>query len=410
MISNRQSMISIFYSTAWYDYFSREPLVSLFKLGETIYTKQNKFKNRMRVPKFVVYSCRLIRIVFVFVDSLMFSCMKRHRRKITFLIHPFSFAALLLVVALFLYYEMLSILPDLYDTSGLFYKVHWVLALFVTYNVVGNMIYCHVTDSSFLSLPRDSQDPIVTEAHLWHLCTHCQMLVPPRAWHCRLCNACVLKRDHHCNVTASCIGHRNQRFFIALLFHLTLGTLASLVYNVIHMVVVRVPMLRDPFFIMAAALEDFDAGEFMSTMTADTTKLIINGVALKLSLFCFALAGSQFVYHCFLIARGTSTFQMWDCSYDLGFWSNVRCVLGERMFWTLLSPMIDSPLPHDGTRWQLAPLKERPKKPVRKAEMCAAWDVISPCSYLVTAQTHTHTYWDKYCYAYTFLALGKNRV
>lgn len=326
----------------------------------------------MRIPKFVVRTCKLIRMVFVFVDSLMFSWMKRHRRKITFLIHPISFATLLMLVALFLYYEMLSILPDLYDTSGLFYKVHWVLALFVAFNVVGNMIYCHVTDSSFLAVPRSCQDPAVTEAHLWHLCTHCQMLVPPRAWHCRLCNTCVLKRDHHCNVTASCIGHRNHRFFIALLFHLTLGTLASVVYNVIHMVLIRAPTVHDPFFIVAAALDHFDAGEFMTTMTVDTTKLIINGVALKISLFCFALSGSQLIYHCFLIVRGASMFQMWDCTYDLGFWNNVRSVLGARMFWTLLSPMIDSPLPHDGTRYQPAPLPERPKEPVRKAEICVA--------------------------------------
>lgn len=326
----------------------------------------------MRIPKFVVYFCKLIRIVVVSVDAMLFSCMNQHRRKITFLLHPISFAALVIFVALFLYYEMLSVLPDLYDTSGVFYKVHWVLALFSVYNVVGNLIYCHVTDSSILSLPRECQDPIVTEAHLWHLCTHCQMLVPPRAWHCRLCNTCVLKRDHHCNVTANCIGHRNQRFFIALLFHLTMGTLASFVYNVIHMVLVRVPKVRDPFFIIESAMESFDAGEFISTMSADTTKLIINGVALKISLLCFSLAGSQFVYHCFLIYRGSTMFQMWDCTYDLGFWNNVRYVLGERMFWTLLSPMIDSPLPHDGTRWQQAPLKEPSKQPVGKAELWKA--------------------------------------
>lgn len=316
----------------------------------------------MRVPKFVVYLCRWIRYACITMDSSLFRCTKKHRLKIIYLLHPISFAGLLLFVGVFLYYEMLYILPDLYDTSGYFYKLHWLMALFVVYNVLGNMIYCYLTDTSFLSLPRDRQDPIASEAHLWHLCTHCQMLVPPRAWHCRLCNVCILKRDHHCNVTANCIGHRNQRYFIALLFHLTLGTLASVGYNVLHMLVIRIPLAGDPFLLVAAAIEGFDARRFVSNLEVDTSKLIINGIALKLSMFAMFLATGQFIYHFSLILHGSSMFHMWDRTYNLGAWTNLRMVLGERMLWTLLSPMIDSPLPHDGTQWQLATRKELPKE------------------------------------------------
>lgn len=327
----------------------------------------------MRVPKFVVYFCRSIRYACIAMDSSLLRCTKKHRLKIIYLLHPISFAMMLLFVGLFLYYEMFHILPELYDTTGYFYKLHWVLALFVVHNVVGNLLYCYLTDTSFLSLPRDRQDPIATEAHLWHLCTHCQMLVPPRAWHCRLCNKCMLKRDHHCNVAANCIGYRNQRFFFGLLFHLTLGTLASVAYNMIHMIIVRIPLSGDPLLLMAAAIDGFDTRRFMSTMEVDTTKLIVNGIVLKLSLFAMFLAGGQLIFHFTLIIRGSSMFHMWDNTYNLGVWNNLRSVLGDRMFWTLLSPMIDSALPHDGTRWQLAPPKQLLKeKPSIKDTMCDA--------------------------------------
>lgn len=48
----------------------------------------------------------------------------------------------------------------------------------------------------------------------WHLCSYCEIKVPPRARHCSLCQTCVLKKDHHCFFTGCCIGFYNQRYFI----------------------------------------------------------------------------------------------------------------------------------------------------------------------------------------------------
>ncbi|KAH8407015.1 hypothetical protein KR222_004146 [Zaprionus bogoriensis] len=311
--------------------------------------------------KFFVYFCKMIRHICIVAEGRMTRCTKRHRLKIIYLLHPISCSLMMFVVGLFLYYEMFYILPELYDPSGALYKLHWFLALFVVHNVVGNMIYCFFTDTSFLSLPKDRLNPIVTEAHLWHLCTHCQMLVPPRTWHCRLCNRCMLKRDHHCNVTANCIGHRNQRYFVALLLHLTLGCLASFGYNVLHLIVVRMPIVGDPIALFAS-FEGFDA-TFMSSLEVDASMLIINGAVVKLSLFALVLVAGQLGFQVFLIARGSSMFDIWNTNYNLGFWTNVRLVLGKRMFWTLVSPLIASPQPHDGTQWQ-QPKEIYCKKPV----------------------------------------------
>jgi hypothetical protein len=30
------------------------------------------------------------------------------------------------------------------------------------------------------------------------VCSVCRRRVPPRTFHCRICQACVVKRDHHC--------------------------------------------------------------------------------------------------------------------------------------------------------------------------------------------------------------------
>ncbi|ELU11089.1 hypothetical protein CAPTEDRAFT_153249 [Capitella teleta] len=57
----------------------------------------------------------------------------------------------------------------------------------------------------------------------WTYCALCMLQAPPRSYHCRICNLCVLKREHHCYFTASCIGFFNQRYFIILVFYLSLG-------------------------------------------------------------------------------------------------------------------------------------------------------------------------------------------
>ena len=49
------------------------------------------------------------------------------------------------------------------------------------------------------------------------LCTHCNVLRPPRAIHCHDCKVCVLELDHHCPWTGKCIGKRNLFFFHAFL-------------------------------------------------------------------------------------------------------------------------------------------------------------------------------------------------
>lgn len=56
-------------------------------------------------------------------------------------------------------------------------------------------------------------------------CLVCHKPKPPRAHHCRACNACVLEMDHHCPFIGNCVGAANHRHFILFLLFAVLSTL-----------------------------------------------------------------------------------------------------------------------------------------------------------------------------------------
>ncbi|XP_060079459.1 uncharacterized protein LOC132558858 [Ylistrum balloti] len=56
---------------------------------------------------------------------------------------------------------------------------------------------------------------------VWKYCDICKIYKPPRTHHCNICKMCILKRDHHCYILGNCIGFKNQRYFVILLFYVT---------------------------------------------------------------------------------------------------------------------------------------------------------------------------------------------
>ncbi|KAH8311860.1 hypothetical protein KR044_008309 [Drosophila immigrans] len=302
--------------------------------------------------KFHVLLLRWLRQGFISAEEFILRCIQHHRLKIVYLLHPISAVLLLLVVGLYTWYALLYILPEMCNTAGNFYKLNCLLAAYILHNILGNLICCWRTDTSFLAVAKARQQPLASEAHLWHLCTHCQMLVPPRAWHCRLCNTCMLKRDHHCNIAANCIGHANQRYFVILLGYLSLGNLIAFVYNLIYIFKIRLPVFGDPIMLLTQ-LEGFDPMQYLGSLKQDPNWIIINAAVLKISIFTLVFACAQFGIQAFMVSKGSCLYAIQDRSYDAGFWSNWRAVLGKRMFWTLLSPFISSPQPSDGTQWNV---------------------------------------------------------
>jgi len=68
----------------------------------------------------------------------------------------------------------------------------------------------------------------------WHICAACKVYVPPRSWHCDVCQTCILRRDHHCVFTGCCIGEENQSNFMGLVLYLAIGMTLSTIFSVVY--------------------------------------------------------------------------------------------------------------------------------------------------------------------------------
>jgi palmitoyltransferase len=53
-------------------------------------------------------------------------------------------------------------------------------------------------------------------------CLMCNVFKPERCHHCSICNRCVLNMDHHCPWINNCVGFYNRKFFIQMLFYLSI--------------------------------------------------------------------------------------------------------------------------------------------------------------------------------------------
>ncbi|EDV53623.1 probable palmitoyltransferase ZDHHC24 [Drosophila erecta] len=264
-----------------------------------------------------------------------------HRIKVVRLVHPFSAIFLLCLIGFLFVYELCYVLPEITDPHGIGHKLCWCLGIYTVLNILGNWCHGFMSNTSVEGLPPDRQHPVTGEAHLWHYCSTCQKVVPPRSWHCRLCNVCILKRDHHCTFFANCVGHNNQRYFLAFLFHLSFGSGQALVYNGILNWKNKAFLVSDPLLLI------------YRDRTQDTDfnwKYTIANL-FKLNLFLFVVPVGMFIFQMIMVHRNSTCYEILDRSYDVGWRRNMDMVLGKRRFWIFFSPTIASPLPTDGTRW-----------------------------------------------------------
>ncbi|ODN01843.1 Palmitoyltransferase ERF2 [Orchesella cincta] len=109
------------------------------------------------------------------------------------------------------------------------------------------------------------------EDHNWHICGTCEVFVPPRTWHCHVCNTCILRRDHHCVFTACCIGEENQCNFLGLLLYLGLGTTLSSGFSFVYFVYWKEMSIwwyfLRLFVMMYTIIFDFSAIQLLATVS-----------------------------------------------------------------------------------------------------------------------------------------------
>ncbi|KAJ0181913.1 hypothetical protein K1T71_002635 [Dendrolimus kikuchii] len=254
-----------------------------------------------------------------------------------FLEHGIYVAILLLLIPAFFYFEICIVLPAVVDLWSFTHFVHLTYATFLLVNVIGNMIYGMFTNTSIKGKFLNS-----FEKDNWTLCSVCECLRPPRAWHCNTCNICILKRDHHCTFFACCVGYFNHRYFILFTFYIFVSMLYSFYYNVKFLS--QFVTWNHGLVILKFI---FPLASFVADFSEESMYVFLVVINVIVGIF----TGFLFFYHFNNLLKGRvvpEACNTKDFIHDKGWKNNIREVFGARWYLTWVSPFITSQLPGNG--------------------------------------------------------------
>lgn len=239
------------------------------------------------------------------------------------------------------WFEIFVVLPEFHAPGTFMYYFHTIVGTYVLFNIVSNTVYVMLSDTSIKGeILKPPDEPL---EHGWRLCATCEIVAPPRSWHCDTCKTCILKRDHHCLFTSCCVGHRNHRYFIMLLAFLFLGTLYCSIYNNIFIWYIKGTEYNSIKSLISILFPLF-------MMFIDTSIKQYYLFLYQLSMVGVLLSGTLLVFHLKLILKGKLTHEK-TTAYNQSKMENLKVVLGDRWYLTWLSPFLISKLPNDGIDW-----------------------------------------------------------
>lgn len=253
---------------------------------------------------------------------------------------------LFVMIFVTLWFELFIVIPKIHGFGSFLHIFYATLGVFVTFNIVGNLIALMICDTSIKN--QIIQPPSEKAGQKgWHLCTYCESIAPPRSWHCVICGTCILKRDHHCIFSGTCVGFHNHRYFMLLLFYLSLSTILCGFYNSYFIWIMSADFQQwisyaKIIFPLAFLMVDYSIQQYYFLIYL----IDLIGAFLVVTLL---------YYHCSLIKDGTVVHEKnhkIGSIYNYGISKNFKIVLGSKYYLTWISPHISSPLPHDGIYWE----------------------------------------------------------
>ncbi|KAK8815904.1 hypothetical protein WA538_005025, partial [Blastocystis sp. DL] len=123
-------------------------------------------------------------------------------------------------------------------------------------------------------------------------CRICHIFMPPRSFHCRMCDCCVRGFDHHCPWVGNCIGIRNHFYFVGFMFSAVLVLFLGLVVASWG-IVVSLARCLEKFYGFNAAFVLKDAWPDLVFFVGATCLI--------------APLGNLLCYHLFLVSKNATT-------------------------------------------------------------------------------------------------------
>lgn len=236
------------------------------------------------------------------------------------------------------WFELYVVLPYFHDWS-VWMIFMWTFGTFVAYNIIANLLALILCETSVKGkvLPVEMQPD-------FKFCSSCECIVPPRSWHCDICNTCILKRDHHCLFSGCCVGLYNYRYFFMFILYLFIALTISTAYNFLY--VYNTIDFKDISWINLI----FPLAMLAFEYTPQQSVLLI---FLLLFVATFFVAILLYLHFC-LIRDGQVTHERSTnvCIYNLGPLENIKGCLGVKWYKIWISPFIISELTQDGIYWK----------------------------------------------------------